>query len=434
MGDSRVPGIGNGGYDAQHYDASLTVARDGALDARSVMTAVATEELDQLNLDFVGFEVEKVLVNGKPASFQREDGELVVRTGSTLKPGEEFSVDVSYAGQPEPFPSRHAPVPLGWNTFEGGSFVVSEPDGTRSWMPVNDHPTDKATYSFHINVPKPKVAAANGVLTSIEEGADSRTFHFEARDPMASYLATVHVGDYVTRESKAADGTPIRNYFPADLVEDAQHDFGRVPEMMEFFSEKFGKYPFEVYGNIVMDTNLGGAAALETQTLPLYDRGIVDGKRGAESVLVHELAHHWFGNSVSPSDWKDIWLNEGLASYSEVLWAEHKGGPRALSRRLQRAEAIVRAHGAEEPIGEPRPDGLFDPKVYQGGLLAVHALRREIGDDAFFTTLRTFMERHRDSTASTANLTAVASEVAGRDLKPFFDRWIYSQELPQVPA
>jgi aminopeptidase N len=434
VGDSRVPGIGNGGYDAQHYDASLTVGKDGSLDARSVMTAVATQELDSLNLDFVGFEVEQVLVNGEQARFRREEAELVVEPGAPLKTGEEFSVEVKYEGQPTPFKSAHAPVPLGWNSFEGGSFVVSEPDGTRGWLPVNDHPTDKATYSFHINVPKPKVAAANGVLTAIEEDADSRTFHFEARDPMASYLATVHVGDYVTRESQAPDGTPIRNYFPADLVKEAEHDFGRVPEMMAFFGEKFGKYPFEVYGNIVMDTNLGGAAALETQTLPLYDRGIVDGRRGAEYVLVHELAHHWFGNSVSPSDWKDIWLNEGLASYCEALWAEHQGGPKALSRSLQRAEAAVRTYGAREPIGEPRPDGLFDTKVYKGGMLAVHALRRELGDEAFFQTLRTYAERHANASASTASLTAVASEVAGRDMKPFFDKWIYSEKLPPVPA
>ncbi len=434
VGDSRVPGIGNTGYDAQHYDATIKVGKDGALDAQSVMTAVATQDLDRFNLDFVGFDIEAVKVNGKEAKFDREKGELIIETGGTVKAGEKFSVDVKYDGQPKPFPSEHAPVTLGWNTFEGGSFVVSEPDGTRGWLPVNDHPTDKATYSFHISVPKNKVAAANGVLTGVEEGEEFKTFHFEARDPMASYLSTVHVGDYISQDSKSAEGVPIRNYFPADIAKAAAHDFGRVPEMMSFFAEKFGPYPFESYGNIVMDTNLGGAAALETQTLPLYDRGIVNGRRGNETVLVHELAHHWFGNSVSPSDWKDIWLNEGLASYSEALWAEHQGGPQALAQRLQRAEATVRIYGAKEPIGEPRADGLFDAKVYQGGMLAVHALRREVGDENFFTTLRAYQERHKNGTASTSDLMAVASEISGKDLKPFFDKWIYSEKLPKVPA
>lgn len=434
MGDSRVPGIGNGGYDAQHYDASISVGTDGGLDARSVMDAVATQDLDQLNLDFVGFHIDSVKINGKDAKYKREDGELIISSEYSIKKGEKFSVDVKYDGQPKPFPSKHAPVPLGWNKFEGGSFVVSEPDGTRGWLPVNDHPSDKASYSFHINVPKPMVAAANGVLTSIEENETSRTFNFEARDQMASYLSTVHVGEYVTQDSMSGGGIPIRNYFPADIAKDAEYDFGRVPEMMDFFGEKFGKYPFEVYGNIVMDTNLGGAAALETQTLPLYDRGIVSGDRRAETVLVHELAHHWFGNSVSPSDWKDIWLNEGLASYSELLWAEKQGGEKALQRRLQRAEQTVKAYGSKDPIAEPKADGLFDAKVYQGGTLAVHALRREVGDEAFFTILKTYQERFKDSTASTQDLIAVASEVAKTDLAPFFDKWVYSETLPPVPA
>lgn len=433
-GDSRVPGIGNGGYDAQHYDADVIVGKDGTLDARSVMTAVATQELDQLNLDFVGFDVEKVLVNGKETTFKREDGELIIGTGGRIAKGDKFTVDVKYDGDPKPLRSEYAPVELGWNKFEGGSYVVSEPDGTRGWLPVNDHPTDKATYSFHLTVPKDKVAAANGVLTSIEDKGEAHTFNFEARDPMASYLATVHVGNYVVEEGKSDGGVPIRNYFPPDIAKAASRDFAVVPEMVDFFGTKFGKYPFEVYGAIVMDANLGGAAALETQTLPLYDRGIVDGKGGHSYVLAHELAHHWFGDSVSPSDWKDIWLNEGLASYCELLWTEHKDGEAAMKRKLKQAEAQVRVYGAKEPIGEPRADKLFDPKVYQGGTLAVHALRRELGDEKFFTTLQTYQQRHRNGAASTADLTAIASEVSGKDMKPFFDKWIYSEKLPAVPA
>ena len=428
-----VPGIGNTGYDAQHYDADIVVQGDGALDATATMTALATESLDQFSLDFIGFDIESVKVDGKKAKFKREDGELIIEPKSSLSKGQEFSVQVDYNGDPKPFPSKHAPVALGWNSFEGGSYVVSEPDGTRAWLPVNDHPTDKASYSFHINVPKPMVAATNGVLAQIEEHDDSRTYHFEARDQMASYVSTVHVGEYVRSESVSPNGVPIRDYFPKDIVNEAKHDFGRVPEMMGFFSEKFGPYPFEVYGNIVMDANLGGAAALETQTLPLYDRGMVSGDRKSERVLVHELAHHWFGNSVSPGDWKDIWLNEGLASYSEVLWIEHDKGPEARDRALARNERIARSFGSKNPIAEPAPDGLFDSKIYQGGSLAVHALRKEVGDKAFFQILKTYGAQHRDSTATTEDLISISSKVAKKDLQPFFDKWVYSSELPRVP-
>lgn len=432
-GDSRIPGIGNGGYDAQHYDATLNVGKDGNLNATSVMTAVATENLDSLNLDFIGLNVDKVLVNGKEAKYQRDEGELVISPGQEIPSGEKFSVEVKYGGNPKPFPSKYAPVELGWNKFEGGSFVVSEPDGTRSWLPVNDHPTDKATYAFHITVPKGQVAAANGVLTSMEEGQDTNTFNFEARDPMASYLATVHVGNYVEEKSITKSGVPIRNYFPPDIAEAASRDFAQVPDMVDFFSEKFGKYPFEVYGAIVIDANLGGAAALETQTLPLYDRGIVNGRGTNSYVLSHELAHHWFGDSVSPSDWKDIWLNEGLASYAELLWTEHEQGEAALQRGLRRAEAEVRTYGARQPIGEPNADNLFDPKVYKGGALAVHALRRELGDDNFFKSLQLYLTQHKNGAASTQDLQAAAEEVSGKNLKDFFDKWIYSERLPAVP-
>ncbi|MFA5504594.1 MAG: M1 family metallopeptidase [Vulcanimicrobiota bacterium] len=433
-GDSRIPGIGNGGYDAKHYDADIQVEPGGALDATSKMRAQATQDLDQLNIDFVGFDIESVKINGKEARYKREDGELIVTPARRLSKGQEFELQVDYNGQPQPLHSKHAPVPLGWNTFEGGSFVVSEPDGTRAWLPVNDHPTDKASYSFHINVPRPLIAAANGVLTAVDEQADSRTFHFEARDQMASYLSTVHVGEYQRFESQSLDGkVPIQNYFPTDLVAKAQRDFARVPEMMSFLTEKLGPYPFESYGNIVMDTNLGGAAALETQTLPLYDRGMVTGEQRMDRVLVHEMAHHWFGNSVSPGDWKDIWLNEGLASYCEMLWTEHDQGVEARDRALARAEQIVKRYGSSDPIAEPAADRLFDAKVYQGGALAIHALRKEVGDETFFEILKQYGTQHRDSTATTDDLVAISSAVSGKDLFPFFQRWVYSSDLPPVP-
>lgn len=433
-GDSRIPGIGNGGYDAKHYDADIKVEPGGALDATAKMRAQATQDLDQLNIDFVGFDIESVKINGKEAGYKREDGELIVTPAHRLSKGQEFELQVDYNGQPQPLRSKHAPVPLGWNTFEGGSFVVSEPDGTRAWLPVNDHPTDKASYSFHINVPRPMIAAANGVLTAVDEQADSRTFHFEARDQMASYLSTVHVGEYERFESQSLDGkVPIQNYFPTDLVEKAQRDFARVPEMMSFLTEKLGPYPFESYGNIVMDTNLGGAAALETQTLPLYDRGMVTGEQRMDRVLVHEMAHHWFGNSVSPGDWKDIWLNEGLASYCEMLWTEHDQGVEARDRALARAEQIVKRYGSSDPIAEPAANRLFDAKVYQGGALAIHALRKEVGDETFFEILKQYGTQHRDSTATTDDLVAISSAVSGKDLFPFFQRWVYSSDLPPVP-
>ncbi len=433
-GDSLVKGAGNGGYDAKHYHADLVVDKRGDLDATSTMTATATQDLAQFNLDFIGFEVEKVTVNGEKAKFAREDGELIITPKEQLIKGAKFDVEVDYQGTPKAYPSRHAPVALGWNSFEGGSFVVSEPDGTRAWMPVNDHPTDKATFSFDLTVPKPYTAAANGVLTQIQDRGESRTFSWKANDEMAPYLSTVHVGDYVRSEQGEVNGVPIRNYFPPDIQKQAEYDFGRVPEMMEFFNEYIGDYPFEVYGNIVMDTNLGGAAALETQTLPLYDKGMVNGRRGAERVLVHELAHHWFGNAVSPSDWKDIWLNEAFASYGEMLWLEKEQGFEAVEREIVRRSRWARFRGGNFPLADPPAEGMFDTKIYAGGTVALHALRKEIGDQNFKEGLQSHFQNFKGKDASTQDFINTAETVSERDLTQFFDDWIYSPKMPPPPV
>lgn len=300
-------------------------------------------------------------------------------------------------------------------------------------MPVNDHPTDKATFSFDLTVPKPYTAAANGVLTQIEDKGDARTFSWVANDKMAPYLATAHVGEYVRSEQGEVNGVPLRNYFPTDLVEKAEHDFGRVPEMMEFFNDYFGDYPFEVYGNIVMDSAMGGAA-LETQTLPLYDRNMVNGKGGAETVFVHELAHQWFGNAVSPADWKDIWLNEAFASYGEMLWLEKERGPEALDREIISRSRRAKYFGGKFPLADPPADGMFDTTIYAGGTVALHALRREIGDDKFKAVLQSHFKNFNGGTASTQDFVDTSEAVAERDLTEFFDKWIYSDTMPPPPV
>ena len=332
MGDSLYPNFGNGGYDVIHYILDITV-NDVAVSAlTSIVTieAKAVQDLISFNLDFIGFEINEIMVNGEVAEFSREGQELTIHLLTPLAENEAFTVVIQYNGSPEEMQSAALPFPTGWVTVAGGSFVLSEPDGSASYYPVNDHPLDKASYTFRVTVPKPFEIAANGILTETTDNGDTTTFVFEARDPMASYLATINIDEFDIETMQSENGIPIRNYYSTGLSDDVRKPFARQGEMLVYFSEIFGPYPFDVYGALVMDTEFG--AALENQTMSIFGMDMIDVEdvEGTELTVAHELAHQWFGDSVSVADWSDIWLNEGFASYAEGLWIEHTSGRAAL--------------------------------------------------------------------------------------------------------
>ncbi len=436
-GDSLYPNLGNGGYDVQHYTLDLTVNDVGTADlsGQTVIEARATQPLSSLNFDFIGFEIKEITVNGQPAEYERNKQELIVTPASPLAENESFTVQVRYQGSPGEMDSIAIPIQTGWITFDGGSFVLSEPDGAASFYPVNDHPLDKASYTFRVTVPEPFEAAANGVLTETIDKEGTTTFVFEAREPMASYLATVNIDEFDLETSKSENGVPIRNYFPTGSPEAMRRPFERQGEMIDYFSDRFGAYPFEVYGALVIDTAFG--AALETQTMSIFSKAMIDPneQEGSQQVVAHELAHQWFGDSVSLADWRDIWLNESFATYAQGLWTEHTKGPEARDQWIRTTYAYVQENRQSmTPPGEPTAGRLFNAGVYYWGALALHALRLEVGDENFFKTLQTYQERYKGGNARTADFIAVAEEVSGKDLGAFFDSWLYSQDLAPIPA
>jgi aminopeptidase N len=435
-GDSLYPNLGNGGYDVQHYTLDLTVndIATSALSGKAIIEARATQNLSSLNLDFIGFEITSLMVNGAPADFERSKQELTLTPSTPLIEGEPFTVEVQYQGVPGEMDSIAIPIQTGWITFDGGSFVLSEPDGAASFYPVNDHPLDKATYVFRVTVPEPFEAAANGVLTETIDNGETTTFTFEARDPMASYLATINIDEFDLETSQSENGVPIRNYYPTGSMEEMRKPFERQGEMIDHFSDLFGAYPFEVYGALVIDFEFG--AALETQTLSIFSKAMIDTRRpeGSESVVAHELAHQWFGDSVSLADWRDIWLNESFATYAQGLWTEHTQGREALDEWIKRVYAFVlEERESMSPPGEPPANRLFNAGVYYWGALCLHALRLEVGDETFFEILKTYHERFANVNARTADFIAVAEEVSGKELMAFFDSWLYSEELAPIP-
>ncbi|CAA9296677.1 MAG: putative metallopeptidase [uncultured Actinomycetospora sp.] len=441
-GDPYFPYAGNGGYDALQYDLDLryTPPADadvlrGRLRGVATITLRATQDLSAFNLDLRGLRVRSVTVDGEPARWsrvqddERRRWELTVRPAEVLAEGSTATVVVEYGGETGR-PEDTTGALYGFVTTADGAIVVNEPEGAPTWYPVDDDPGDKATYTFRITVPEGKTAVANGLPVGDPVTRGGRTtWTWRASDPMASYLSTASIGDFRLTRDTGPHGLPIINAVDRDVrgeaLETTRAALARQPEMIRFFERRFGRYPFEAYGAIVDDDSVG--YALETQTRPVYS-GVAD-----ESVIAHELAHQWFGNAVSPAQWRHIWLNEGWATYAEWLWAEHRGGPTA-RESFRSAVAFLDEKGLwERDLTRPGRDGLFSDQVYVRGGAALYALRREVGREAFWEGARRWLARYDGGAATTADFRQVYEEVTGRPLAGFFGDWLKDGERPPLP-
>lgn len=428
IGDPMFPALGNGGYDVGDYDLTLKVdAETNFIEATAKLRARATQDLSLFNLDFSGLEIDSIEVDGAPAKFTRDAAELVITPARGIANADAFETVVRYRGNPKPVIDPAVPFGggIGWMHENGEIYVVSEPSGASSFYPVNDHPLDKATYTFRVTVKKPLVVTANGLLVETRDEGEHTTYVWRSNDLMASYLVTIAIAEFVTEKLEGPNGLPVLNYYAPSSKPKSREPFAKTGEIIDYFDELFGPYPFESAGAILSSARIPGA--LETQTRPVYGAGVA-----VESVIAHEIAHQWFGNCVSPARWQDIWINEGFAEYASWLWNEHAKGKEKFEESVFRSYKSLRMSSKVNPPGNPTARQLFGTGVYIRGAMTLHALRLEVGDETFFETLRTWMKRYDDSNARVEDFVTVASEIAKRDLSALLNAWLFDETMPSI--
>jgi aminopeptidase N len=429
IGDSYFPLLGNGGYDVQHYTVDLVVDMDAnTISGTVTVDASATQNLTRFDLDYTGPAISAVSVDGRPADFSRSGGELTITPAAGLEKGQPFAAAVTYRGTPGCGQSGSQPpvYMCGWTRYDQGVLVAAEPSGQSSWLPLNETPADKASYTFRITVARPWVVAANGLQKSVTDNGSTRTYLWQTDNPLAPYLVTLAIGRF-TEETDTSSGVLVRNYIADGYPADVARAFDSTPQMISYYESVFGKFPFEAYGVVAHNTKLN--FSLESQTLTVFGNSFV-----TEMVAAHELAHSWFGDSLTPARWQDIWLNEGFASFAADLWEEHVHGKAYAEKALSNLYQNILKNEKDVAIGNPGPNAMFGFDVYNRGNMLLHALRARLNDDAtFFKILQTYAQRYYHANVNTQDFISLAEEVSGQKLESFFQDWLYGTSMPDIP-
>ncbi|MBB3037797.1 M1 family metallopeptidase [Hoyosella altamirensis] len=429
--DTYLPASGNTGYRVSRYDLDLNYrVSTNRLEATTTITAVSTEGLARYSLDLASsLRVSKVRVNGAvPGKFSHKDGKLRITPRNPVPAGAPVVTEVKYSGRPRPVSNQFGAI--GWEELTDGVLTANQPNGAPTWFPCNDHPSAKASYRISVTTESTYAALSNGTLRSRKTHAGTTTWVYEQPEPMSTYLATIQIGSY-TLHDVSPSPVRLRTAVPPSLRSNFDNDFARQRRMLKVFTKLFGPYPFSGgYSVVVTEDPL--EIPLEAQCVSVFGSNHCDGKRRSERLIAHELAHQWFGNSVTAAQWSDIWLHEGFACYAEWLWSESSDGPTAKEWARHYWEKLKK-----EPqdllLADPGSKRMFDDRVYKRGALTLHALRTRIGDDAFFALLQDWANRYRHSIATTDDFTGLAALYSSESLLDLWNDWLMSTPLPDLP-
>ncbi len=418
---------GNGSTDALRYDVRVgyDFAR-GRLSGRTIVTMRAQKDLASLNLDLL-LPVSAVTVDGRRARFAKPNNhELSIRPARSIRKGAIFKVVVTYAGRPGRY--RYAGE-RNWLADGGEVVTMNQPHMAPWWFPSNDHPSDKAVFDIRVTTPRGKRVISNGSYVGRTVRGTKATTHWRMSDPMATYLAFFAAGRFQVETGRSASGIRYVNAVSSRLPQAertrAMRNLRRTGAITDWLQSWLGRYPFSSTGGLVTSLDVG--FALENQTRPTYGSWIYPG------VIVHEIAHQWFGDSVSVRRWRDIWINEGFATFAEVAYDAAHGGP-SVRAWLDRAyDERCRQGGSAFwtlNLSNPGAAHIFDEAVYDRGAMVLAALQNRIGAVALRDLLRTWAAAHHDGNATVAQFEALASARTGVDLRGFFHAWLRSGTVP----
>jgi len=434
--DPYALGHGSPDVHVEHYELDLAYkVLTNRLAGTATLRLRVLAPTSTVCLDLASLKVEKVTVTGaRLRRFTHAGSRLTLRFEDEVGVDDELTATIRYVGSPQPIDSPWGAV--GWEELADGVVVASQPTGAPTWFPCNDRPADKATFTMRLTVDHPYLVHAHGRLVSRRARASASTWVFQEDHPTSPYLATVQIGQYVEVELASA---PVRQRLlvPAQHRARATERFAGHGALLEHFVELFGPYPFEEYTVVVTADEL--EIPLEAQGCSIFGVNHLEAASGDERLIPHELAHQWFGNSLTVASWQHIWLNEGFACYAEWLWSPHAGG--ASTDSLARTwHARLARQPQDLVLSAPAPGELFDDRVYKRGALTLHALRLALGDEVFWAVVRGWVARHRDGLVTTDEFRELVDGHAdnsrgpahAREVGALLDRWLDGAPLPEL--